>query len=260
MGDGPRLVVVAHPRSGSNTVVEMLRCHPDLTILNEPFNEDFSTWLPANPDYLAQVTDVASLDQVVDGILVAYSGFKLHTYQLDMELLAHLLSRRDLHVVFLRRRNLLEAVVSSFIAEQTGLWSAWDRDRDLEAYYTDLVPAPLEDVRNLLTWTRDNLAEVAAVLRARDDGRAIELFYEELFLADRATRWQQLGSLWSHLGLSPCTDPRVGRFLENATFRMGGRATYGRLPNLAEIEATLGSDETGHIGYAPRIENPDVDA
>ncbi len=42
-----------------------------------------------------------------------------------MELLARLLSRTDLHVVFLRRRNLLEAAVSSFIAEQTGLWSAW---------------------------------------------------------------------------------------------------------------------------------------
>ena len=160
--------------------------------------------------------------------------------------------------LFLRRRNLLEAVVSNFIAEQTGLWSAWDRD--LQTYYTDLVPPPLEDVRNLLTWPRDNLAEVADILRAREDGRALELSYEELFLADRATRWQQVESLWAHLGLSLCTDPRVGRFLENASFRMGGPATYGRLPNLAEIEAILGSDETGHIGYAPRIESPAVDA
>ncbi len=27
------------------------------------------------------------------------------------------------------------------------------------------------------------------------------------------------------------------------------RLTYGRLPSLAEIEATFGNDETGHIGY-----------
>ncbi len=261
MGNGLRLVVVAHPRSGSNTLVEILRCHPDLTLLNEPFNENFSTWLPANPDYRARVADVTSLDQVVDGIVAAYSGFKLHTYQLDMELLAHLLSRQDLHVVFLRRRNLLEAVVSSFIAEQTGLWSAWDRDRDLERYYTDLVPAPLEDVRHLLNWTRDNVAEVADIVRAREDGRVLELSYEELYLADRAARRQQVESLWSHLGLSPCTNARVDRFLEKASFRMGGPATYGRLPNLAEIEAALGSDETGHISYAPpRIESPAVDA
>ena len=108
-----------------------------------------------------------------------------------MELPAHLLSVGILQVVFLRRRNLLEAVVSSFIAEQTGLWSAWDRD--LETYYTDLVPAPLEDVRNLLTWTRDNLAEVADILCARDDGRA----------PSRRHRANGLSGLWLSRSCSP---------------------------------------------------------
>ena len=140
MDEGPRLVVVAHPRSGSNSLVEILDCHPELTLLDEPLNEDFSSWLPANPDYRARVTDVTSLDRVVNGILADYSGFKVHTYQLEMELLAHLLCRRDLYVVFLQRRNLLEAVVSNLIAEQTGLWAAWDRERALEEYYTDLAP------------------------------------------------------------------------------------------------------------------------
>jgi LPS sulfotransferase NodH len=260
VGDRPKLVVVAHPRSGSNALVEILRCHPDLTLLNEPFNENFSSWLPANPDYRARVTDLGSLDQVVDGILANYSGFKLHTYQLDIELLAHLLSRRELHVVFLRRRNLLEAVVSSFIAEQTGLWSAWDRERDLEAYYTELAPLSVEDVRELLRLTREDLAAVAAALRTRGDGRALELFYEDMFLADRATRWRLVESLWSHLGLPSCANPRVGGFLDNASFRMGGAATYGRLPNLAEIEGALGNEETGHIGYLAGVESPAAEA
>jgi hypothetical protein len=249
MSDRPRLVVVAHPRSGSNALLEILRCHPDLRLLNEPFNESFSGWLPANPDYLARATDVSSFDEVVDGILADYSGFKLHTYQLDMGLLAHLLCRQDLHVIFLRRRNLLEAVVSSFIAEQTGLWSEWDRDRVLESYYTDLAPVPLEDVGELLRRTREDLAQVDAVLRSRPDGRALYLFYEDLFLADRSTRWRAVGSLWSHLGLEPCRGPRVGGFVDSDRFRMGGPATYGRLPNLAEVEAALGNDETGHISY-----------
>src|SRR5215472_12584666 len=82
MGKGPKLVVVAHPRSGSNSLVEILDCHPELTLLVEPFNENFTTWLPGNPDYRAAVTDVTSLDRVVDGILADYSGFKVHSYQL----------------------------------------------------------------------------------------------------------------------------------------------------------------------------------
>ena len=153
--------------------------------------------------------------------------------------------------------------MSSFIAEQTGLCDAWDRDRDLERYYTRLGRLrPLEDVRHLLNWTRDNVAEVADIVRAREDGRVLELSYEELYLADRAARRAaKVESLWSRLGLSPCTPtPGSTRFLEKASFRMGGPATYGHLPNLAEIEAALGSDETGHISYAPRIESPAVDA
>lgn len=251
-GTGPKVVVVAHPRSGSNSLIEILACHPELAVLDEPFNENFASWLPANPDYRAQVTDVASFDRVVDGILADYSGFKVQTYQLEPGLLHHLLRRRDLHIVFLRRRNLLEAIVSGFIAAQTGLWAAWDRDRALEDYYTDLVPVPVEEVRHLLRWTVNNLAEVAAILGARSDGRVLALYYEDLLLGDRSARWRLAGSLWTHLGLPPCENPRVGRFLENASYRMGGRATYGRLPNLAEIEAALGNDETGHIGYLAR--------
>jgi hypothetical protein len=250
MSDGPRLVVVAHPRSGSNSLLEILDCHPELTLLlDEPFNEDFSSWLPANPDYRALVTDVTSLDRVVDGILDDYSGFKLHSYQLDPQLLAHLLCRTDLYVVSLRRRNLLEAAVSGLIAEQTGLWAEWDRDRALEDYYTNLAPLAVEDVRDKLRQIGENLAEVAAILGTRSGGRVLELCYEDLFLSERSTRWRLVECLWSHLGLPPCENPRVGRFLENASFRMGKPATYGRLPNLAEIEATLGNDDTGHIGH-----------
>ena len=249
MSDGPRLVVVAHPRSGSTSLVEILDCHPELTLLDEPINEDFCSWLPANPDYRALVTDVTSFDRVVDGILEEYAGFKVHSYQLDPELLAHLLRRPDLYVVFLRRRNLLAAAVSGLIAEQTGLWAAWDRDRALEDYYTGLAPLPVEDVREKLRQIRENLAEVAAILGTRRDGRVLELCYEDLFLGEPSTRWRLVESLWSHLGVPPCQNPRVGRFLEDASFRMGQPATYGRLPNLAEIEAALGNDDTGHIGY-----------
>jgi hypothetical protein len=250
MTGGPRLVVVAHPRSGSNSLVEILDCHPELDLLlDEPFNEDFSSWLPGNPDYRALVTDVTSLDRVVDGILEEYSGFKVHSYQLAPELLAHLLGRPDLHVVFLRRRNLLEAAVSGLIAEQTGLWAASDRDRALEDHYTGLAPLSVGDVRDKLGQIGANLAEVAAILGTRRDGRVLQLCYEDLFLGEPSTRWRLAGSLWSHLGLPPCQNPQVGRFLENASFRMGKPATYGRLPNLAEIEAALGNNDTGHIGY-----------
>jgi hypothetical protein len=257
VSDGPRLVVVAHPRSGSSSLVEILDCHPALTLLlDEPFNEDFSSWHPANPDYLSQLAGVTSLDRVVDGILAEYSGFKVHSYQLEPELLGHLLCRRDLYIVYLRRRNLLEAAVSGLIAEQTGLWAAGDRDRPLEDYYTGLDPLPAQDVRDRLRQIRENLAEVAAILRTRSDGRVLELCYEDLFLAEQSTRWRLARSLWAHLGLPPCENPRVGHLLEDASYRMGKPATYGRLPGLAQIEAAFGNDENGHISYLAPATDP----
>ena len=156
---------------------------------------------------------------------------------------------RTLYIVFLRRRNLLAATVSGLIAEQTGLWAAWDRDRALQDYYTDLAPLPVQDVREKLRQIKENIAEMAAILSTRSDGRVLELYYEDLFLSQQSTRWRLVESLYSHLGLPPCENPRIGHFLENAAFRMGQPATYGRLPNLAEIEATFGNDDTGHIGY-----------
>ncbi len=91
MGNGLRLVVVAHPRSGSNTLVESLDCHPDLTLLNEPFNENFSTWLPANPDYRAGSPTSPPSTRWSMASSPLTPGSSCITYQLDMELLAHLL-------------------------------------------------------------------------------------------------------------------------------------------------------------------------
>ena len=63
-------------------------------------------------------------------------------------------------------------------------WLTWPYLEDY--YYRDLAPLPVEDVRELLRWTMEDLAEVAAILRTRGDGRALELCYEDMFLGERS--------------------------------------------------------------------------
>ena len=135
--------------SGSNSLVEILQCHPSLQILNEPFNENFHTWEPGNPNYRDRVHDIDSLDGVLAEILAAYSGIKVLSYQLTPELLDHLVLRPDLHVIVLRRRNLLAAAVSNLVALQTNLWKTWDAERRLEEYYQQLEPLDIDDVRGV---------------------------------------------------------------------------------------------------------------
>ena len=145
-----RLILLAWPRSGSSSLWQILQAHPDLELFpDEPFNESFTEWAPGNPDYLARVHDIESLDTVLAELLEHNRGIKVLSYQLDEELLRHLIVRPDLWVIFLSRRNLLQAAVSDRIAKQTKLFNRWDADPEesLEQYYDSLKPLDLDDLR-----------------------------------------------------------------------------------------------------------------
>ena len=171
------------------------------------------------------------------------------SYQLDLPLLRHLVLRSDVDVVFLRRRNLLETAVSNLIALQTNLWKTWDADGPIASRYERLEPLPVDEVRRMVDWTRTRLDELEAILASRADGRVLEVVYEDLYLAPAADQATVVDSLWAHLGVPQPTSPRVRYYLDPAEVQMAGTATYGKLPNIAEINAACGSDETGWITY-----------
>jgi hypothetical protein len=242
-----KLVVVAHARSGSNSLVEILDAHPDVSILNEPFNDGFPGWREGNPDYRSRVSDAASLDVVVDEIFEAYTGIKVLGYQLDPELLEHLLLRPDVHVISLRRRNLLEASVSHGIAMQTTLWRRDDgatSDR-----YRSLEPIPMEQVREVMGWMQRDIDLVGAFLARRADGRVLHVVYEDVYLVSPEEQRRWLDSLWTHLGVGACDVALVARHLDPASAQMASAHTYGMLPNAEEIDDALGSDETGRLTW-----------
>src|SRR6476620_10120406 len=108
----PQVLLFAHPRSGSSSVYQILQLHPELNILEEPFNEGFTTWNPQAKNYRELVVDIPSLDAQISDILTTYNGIKMLDYQLPDPLAVHLLQRPDWAVIFLRRRHLVQAVVS----------------------------------------------------------------------------------------------------------------------------------------------------
>ena len=46
-----KLLLLAHPRSGSSNLYEILQMHPALEICDEPFNENFPSWSTGNKNY-----------------------------------------------------------------------------------------------------------------------------------------------------------------------------------------------------------------
>ena len=124
--------------------------HPALEICDEPFNENFPSWSTGNKNFRELARDWASFETVLDEIFTSFNGLKLLSYQLSEEWVARLIGRPDFRVLFVRRRNVLQAVVSVLIAEQTQLWHRWDTTRSIETYYADLDPLDIEDVRTRL--------------------------------------------------------------------------------------------------------------
>jgi hypothetical protein len=245
-----RLVLLAWPRSGSSSLWQILRAHPDLELLpDEPFNESYADWSPGNPDYLARIRDVESLDTVLAELFGRYRGIKVLSYQLDEELLRHLIVRPDLKIIFISRRNLLQTAVSDRIAKQAKLWNRWDANpqQPLERYYDCLQPLDLDDLRGYVRELAPHLLWIESVLNLREDGRTLRLCYEDLYFAGGEAQRAQLSAVWSFLELTPFSAPELDYYLDPQAAKLGGRDTYGQLPNAAEIDATLGADETGWL-------------
>jgi hypothetical protein len=244
---GERVVLFAHPRSGSTNLYQVLQAHPALHILEEPFNEHYASWQPGNQDYLASVHDARSLDAQLAEIFTHYNGLKMLDYQLSDALLEHILSRPDLRIVFLRRRNLLQTIVSNLIAVQTNLWKKWEMERPLEVYYAGLQPLDISEVRSRVEQLARHLQWCESVLDRRTDGRVLKIVYEDFYFAPPTVQEASLDRLWRFLDLEPLPLAGLEYYLRPEMTKLNTPDTYRLLPNAAEINARCGSDRYGWL-------------
>lgn len=242
-----RVLLLAHPRSGSSNLYEILQIHSELNTCDEPFNEDRTAWSADNKDYCKLVRDWASLKAVLDEIFTQFNGLKLLSYQLPEAWVERLVGRPDFRVLFVRRKNVLQAVVSNMVAEQTGLWHRWDTCRPPETFYTDLQPLDLGELRTRLDEMAQHLRHLETIIDRRRDRRIHKIVYEEFFFADPVQQRTAIDTLWAFLELDPITSGQIDYFLRPERSRLNSATTYRQLPNADQIESTCGDDETGHL-------------
>lgn len=242
-----KFVLFAHARSGSSNLLKILRSHPRLRVAEEPFHEKHPEWYPDEPKYVDLVTDVPSLEAQLGALYAKYDGIKVLDYQLPEELYTHLLLLPGLKVILLRRRNLLRAVVSGFIAKQTGVWNVWDAKGDVADACTNLRPVPLDAVAEALEWQRELREYYGDVVARKPAGERLTLEDEQLYTDDMARNREAVRGVFDFLGLAM---PRTGEldfYLDPRRSKINSRRTYALLPNAAEINERLGGDETGWL-------------
>lgn len=242
-----RFIIFAHARSGSSSLYETLQLHPQLHILEEPFSEDYTSWHSGANDYLARVTDAASLDVVLADIFAEYNGLKVLHHQLPEELYAHMLLAPGRKVILLRRRNLLRAVVSSLIGEQTGLWKTWDATKPLSEYYSHIAPIRVDQVLQGVAHLRESMGRYEQIVSSLAEGSLLRLTYEDIYLGSPAETEAWFEGVFRFLGVEPLWSDQAGLFLDPTRAQLNSPATYEHIPNLREIERECGSDETGWL-------------
>lgn len=242
-----RVIYFAHPRSGSSSLYEILQSHPELNILEEPFNEKFTNWDPGNKNYLDLIHDIPSLDTQVAEIFRTHNGIKILDYQLPMNLAVHMLQRSDCKIIFLRRRNLLQSVVSVLIAEQTGLWKKWEMTKPLADYYRDLKPIDVQGVQKHVKELKRLLDLFETVVDSRTRGDVVKLIYEDLYFSHAWAQKAKVDAIWEMLNIASLALEDYQHYLNPEKTKINSNETYAYLPNASEIQQYCGNDETGWL-------------
>ena len=257
-----KIVLLSEPRTGSTNLFRILEAHPELDLLGEPFNENFVKWQPGNEDYRKGVHDAESLDATVDRIFARYDGFKLAGYQLygdevgglprsiEEDLVGHLLHRPEIKIIFLRRLNVLQSVVSNLISGQTGVWQKWDLTGPVEALYSDLSPMDEADVRRRVAWIATHVDRCESILKARGEDCWHKIVYEDFYFAEPGVQAEQLRALWTFLGVEPIDPSEVEYYLRPSATKLNSPDTYALVPNIRQVNDECGSDAHGWL-FAP---------
>jgi hypothetical protein len=247
MDSSHRLVLFAHARSGSSSLSKILQSHPKLHILDEPFNEGFTSWHPDAPNYLELITDIPSLEEQLERIFQSYNGIKVLDYQLAEPIYVHMLQRPDLKVLFLYRRNLLQSVVSGMLAEQSSIWHTWDMEHPIQDYYQRLAPLSISDIRKHIGWLQEYRTFYGQIIAALPEDQRLILVYEDVYLGTPEERASWLGRIWQFLNLDPVDSSAVQQYLDPHVAKMNSSETYQLIPNVDEINQQLGNDVTGWL-------------
>lgn len=247
MSSSPKIVIFAQARTGSTTLTAALSCHSEVRIAQDVFAKGFSQWFPGERDYSSVAKDVDSLNESLIDIFSKYSGFKTLSHELTEDLNSYLLLNEEHRVIYLRRRNHLQAVVSCEIAEQTKVWQIGDYQKFDGDRYKDLNAIPIEKLKAALDYHAYLDSFYEKVLNGRASGSFLTLFYEDLYRDDLDEGRRAIGAVFDFLSLETPYGEELDFHLSPRKSKINSLETYRAVPNIDEINAALGSKENGYL-------------
>ncbi len=243
----PPYIIFAHGRSGSTSLAHCLNALPSQRVAFEPFHPKFGLRNPSEPSYVDSIASVASLEAALEAIFRRYSGIKVLDRHLSRDLYAHLLLRPECKIIMLRRDNLLQAIISGLVAEQTRVWQRSDMTPERRARYSRLDPISPVIVRERLEHQAELQRYYRDVIRRRPEASWISVRSEDLVSPDLSRNRRGFRRVCAFLGVDIPDIGALDVFLDPQEAKITTGAVYRRIPNVAEINARCGDDETGWL-------------
>jgi hypothetical protein len=225
-------LILSHSRVGGTTLGHLMNAHPDIKgVVFEPFNSNCITSKPIkNMEQLR--TEFAKVNPR------NVECFKLMRYNILPAVLREWVISDNLPVVFMYRRNLLRAAVSSKLAHTVQAWKKYKLPEDYEVR----IHAPLDcaGLQDNIRWKKESDKKFREVL---SDVKHMEVCYEDFYFKEG---WKRLlPKIYQHVGHKPFMSDKISWLMKSQ--RVNNERIYLNIENIYEIERECGSDECGWL-------------
>lgn len=234
-----KFVIFATARTGSTSLAELLGKSKDVKLCFEPFHEDFSKWKPGNKNYSKLIKDDVSLNRVLDEIFTKFNGLKVLDYQLPENIYFELLRRKDLKIIFLRRKNLLELGISDLVAHQVGEW----RKLNKTSLYKNLKPLDLNKMEETIKYVNHLNKTYFQFLEKNRKDDYMSLWYEELYSEDFKKNKKTIQKICNYLEIALPPDTAIKKYMTPSKAKINYKNIYSKIPNYKEIVKRLGKEK-----------------
>ena len=247
-------VIFSQERTGSTTLLLLLNCHAEVKCVFEPFSPGNHAPFAAHADTLLRTR---GLEAAIQWLFRGCNGFK-HVWKRSgwpFESATEDNWRILLcgaTILFLFRKNALRRAISSQISEQMGVWVRSGNAESERIRLHAFKPLDIPRLREEISGSQKMLQEFRGALSASAvpwREWAYEDFFEPGMTLD--ARMEAVHGVMGFLGLPRIQEEsrleKMRGFFDPATTGFQNEQAYEKIPNIAEVERELGSEQTGRV-------------
>jgi LPS sulfotransferase NodH len=230
-----KFVIFATARSGSTSLAKVLAESKDVKMAMEPFHESFSKWNPKERDYSTFIKDEKSMGTAIEEIFKKHTAIKVLQYQFPEPIYFELLKRKDLKILFLKRRNNALARISGLIAEQTSIWQKSDTKKVDPEVFNNLKSLDINELKKRIAYVEEQVQMYKKFLEDKRKGDYLDLFYEDLYSESIDKNVKTITEICMFLEISPPPLKAIKKYMLPSEAQISYNNLYKKVPNYNEL-------------------------